>query len=331
VNELLLERLRALPGVRSASASVSTPIGGRAWSGLVKVDGSSSLDQSGKRVWINAASDAFFTTLGTPLRAGRDFDSRDDQQSPMVAVINETMANELFPESQPLGRQFRLEGHSGPAVTYEVIGVVTDTKYQSIDEKTNAIVYLPLSQELEASAVFNLRYQIRTDGAPTALIHTVVDIISAFHPRISVRFSTLSDRVAASLSRPRLLAVLSGFFGAISLLLAMIGLYGTLAYQVGCRRKEIGVRLALGSGQTRVLNMVLGEVGRLLVFGIALGVVVTFASTRMLAAFLFGVKAMDLITLVLSAGALAMVGVTAGAFPAFRAARLDPMVALRQE
>jgi ABC-type antimicrobial peptide transport system permease subunit len=141
----------------------------------------------------------------------------------------------------------------------------------------------------------------------------------------------LANEVAASITRPRLLAVLSGFFGAVALLLAMIGLYGTLAYRVTCRRGEIGVRLALGAARGRVLGMVLGEVGRLTLVGIALGVGVALASTRLLATFLFGITASDPRTLVLSVVVLAGVALAAGALPAWHAARLDPMEALREE
>jgi predicted permease len=331
VNQGLLERMRALPGVRSASASVTTPIGGRAWSSHVEVDGYSPSDRRETHVWINSTSDDFFATLGTPLRAGRDFDTRDVQGSSLVAVINETMAYKFFSGSQPLGRRFRLEPHDGIAKTYEVIGVVADTKYLSIDERMSAIVYFPLSQELETSAAFNLRYQLRTDGSPTVLAPAVVNMIADEHPRISIRFTTLEDRIAASLTRPRILAVLSGFFGAVALLLAMIGLFGTISYRVTNRRNEIGVRLALGAAWIRVLSMVLGEFGRLVLAGIVLGVVGALASTRLLSAFLFGVTATDLKTLVLSAVVLASVAVAAGALPAWRAARLDPMEVLREE
>jgi predicted permease len=325
----ILEQLRALPGVRSASASVITPIGGSSWNNYVEVDGYTPLVQEDALAWFNSTSDAYFETLETRLKAGRDFDSRDAQGSALVAVINETMARRFFAEPQPLGRHFSVKPPGGDPETYEVIGVVADTKYQSIDEETSPIAYFPLSQEREPWGT--LRYQLRTDGAPTALIPAVANLIVEVHPRISVRFSTLEDEVAASLTRPRILALLSGFFGAVALLLAMIGLYGTLSYRVTSRRNEIGLRLALGAARGRVLGMVLAEVGRLVLVGIAIGVVVALASTRLLSAFLFGMTATDPRTLVLSAAVLGVVAVAAGALPAWRAARLDPMEALREE
>ena len=159
----------------------------------------------------------------------------------------------------------------------------------------------------------------------------VTNAVGDLNPTISVRYSTLEDNVAVSLARPRVLAVLAGFFGAVALLLAMIGLYGTLSYRVTSRRNEIGVRLALGAARNRVVSMVLSEVGRLTIIGIAIGAGVALASTRVLETFLFGVTATDPVTLVLSALALATVAFAAGAVPAWRASRLDPMVALREE
>ncbi|MFC1639537.1 ADOP family duplicated permease [Gemmatimonadota bacterium] len=328
-NQELLERMRSLSGVRSASASRMTPIGRSSWNNYVDVDGFAPPDRDETLTWLNSVSDAYFATLGTPFTAGRDFDSRDAAGAPRVAVVNETMARKFFGEPQPLGRHFRLEPFGGVVETYEVIGVVVDTKYRSVDEETRPIAYLALNQSTEDWGV--LRVQLRADGAPTALISAATNAIAEVHPRLSVRFSTLADDVAANLARPRLLAVLAGFFGSVALLLAMIGLYGTLSYRVTSRRNEIGVRLALGSARTRVLGMVLGEVGRLVLIGILIGVVITFASMRLLATFLFGVSATDPTTVGLSAAVLAVVAITAGALPAWQAARLDPMVALREE
>jgi len=327
VGRELLERMRALPGVSSASAARLTPISNRAWNNYMFVDGYTPPEDRDALVWFNSTSDDYFHTLRTPLRAGRDFDARDVQGSAKVAVISETTAGRFFGEPQPLGRTFRTE-LGGEGETYEVVGVVADTKYEEVDEETLAIAYLPLSQSGVGTA---LQFQLRTEGDPRALAPMVTNVIEEMHPMISVRFTTLSDQVAASLTRPRILAVLSGFFGAVALLLAMIGLYGTLSYRVTSRRNEIGVRLALGAARTRVLRMVLGEVGRLVILGVALGSVVALGSTRLLATFLFEVTASDPVTLALSAIVLAVVALAAGALPAWRAARLDPMEALREE
>ncbi len=329
VNDELLRRMRALPGIRSASAAQITPFSGSSMNNHVEVDGYTPAMREETLVWFNFTSDGFFATLETPFLAGRDFDSRDARGTALVAVINETMANRFFADSRPLGRHFRMKAGSSETETYEVIGVVADTKHGTIDEAARPIAYFPLSQRPFTQA--NLRFQLRTDGAPTSLIPPVTDLIAEVHSRISVRFFALEDQVAASLARPRILAVLSGFFGAVALLLAMIGLYGTLAYQVTSRRNELGVRRALGAARSRLLGIVFGEVGRLISAGLALGVVLTLASTRFLASLLFGVTATDPKTFVMSAVVLAGVAAAAGALPAWRATRLDPMEVLRGE
>lgn len=329
VDRDLLERMRTMPGVLSASASRITPIGGSSWNNRVEVDGFEPVDQEDAMVWFNSTSDGYFSTLEIPFRAGRDFSSLDGPGSTEVAIISETMARRFFPGIDPLGQIFRVRPSGNVARAYQVIGVVADTKYESIGEEMLATAYLPLSQEGEPWGV--MRFQIRTEATPASHIPQVRDLIADVHPRISIRFSTLAEEVSASLTRPRILAVLSGFFGAVALLLAMIGLYGTLSYRVTNRRKEIGLRMALGAARGRVLGAMLGEVGRLLAIGMALGVMFSIVCTRLLTAFLFGVTATDPVTLVLSAAVLSFVSLAAGAMPAFNAARLDPMVTLREE
>jgi predicted permease len=329
VDRELLERLRALPGVASASSAKINPISGSAWNNYVDVDGFEPADRRETLVWFNSTSDDFFSTLQTSLLAGRDFDSRDALGSVQVAIVNETMARRFFGNPRPLGRHFRVSPPGEDVQVYELIGVVADTKYNDVDEETRPIAYFPLAQDQEDWG--HLEYQIRTAGEPTGLISAVSALIADVHPRISIRFSTLEDAVAASLTRPRILAVLAGFFGGVALLLAMIGLYGTLSYRVASRRNEIGVRLALGAAQARVLGMVLGEVGRLTLLGIVLGVGCAIAGTRLLTSFLFGVEATDPTTLAFSAAVLAGVALAAGALPAWHAARLDPMETLREE
>ncbi len=329
VDRQLLERMRGLPGVLAASSSRLTPIGGSSWNNYLQVDGFEPLDPDDQLVWFNTVTDGFFTTLETPLLAGRDFDSRDVVGSGLVAIVNETLALRFFGERHPLGRTFRMTDPGEEPETYEVIGVVSDSKYDSLDEVSLAIAYFPKSQQDDTWRAVS--YQLRTAGPPTGLVSAVAEVVTEAHPRISIRFSTLADDVAESLTRPRILAVLSGFFGAVALVLAMIGLYGTLAYRVTNRRGEIGVRMALGAARVRVVRMILGEVGWLACIGIGIGVAVALASSRILTSFLFGVSETDVTTLVLSVVVLATVTIVAGAIPAWQAARLDPMEALRNE
>jgi len=326
----ILEGLRAIPGVQSASAALLTPISNTMWNNYTEVDGYEPAEKRETLTWLNRTSDSYFETMSTSLRAGRDFDSRDRPGSVEVAVINQTMATKFFAEPNPIGRQFRIVPSGRDPETYEVIGVVADTKYGSIDEETRPIAYLALAQE-EADGWGTLVYQVRSDNSPTSLIPAITDLIGIANPNISIKYTTLAEDVAASLTRPRILAVLSGFFGIVALLLATIGLYGTLAYRVNNRRNEIGLRLALGAARKRVVGMVMGEVGGLVLAGLALGVAGAIASAKLLRTFLFGVEATDPATIVLSSLVLAIVAFAAGALPAWNAARLDPMATLRDE
>ena len=264
--------------------------------------------------------------------AGRSFDARDRVGTQRVALINESTARKFFAGQNPVGKHFRLPSprqseNAAPAI--EIIGVVEDAKYATLKEAPRAVAYLAMSQSEELRPFMS--FAVRSTGNTRALTSAITAMAVQSSPRILLSFKTLDDQVAASLTRERLLATLSAFFGILALLLAMIGLYGTMSYGVSRRRNEIGIRLALGAERARVLRMVLGEVARLLVIGIAIGVAGAMAGSRYVASFLFGVQPNDVSTLVLSAALLAIVALMAGAIPAWRAARLDPMLALRED
>jgi ABC-type antimicrobial peptide transport system permease subunit len=174
-------------------------------------------------------------------------------------------------------------------------------------------------------------YEIRTAGSPAALIPIITSAASAVSPAVTLNFTTLRDQVSSSLSRPRLLATLSGFFGGLALLLATIGLYGTMSYDVTRRRNEIGIRVALGAARHRVLAMVVADAGRLLVLGVAAGLLLAFATTRYMSSFVFGLTPTDPLTLTLAALVLSAAALGAAFIPAWRATRVDPMIALREE
>ncbi|MGA3187971.1 MAG: ABC transporter permease [Bryobacteraceae bacterium] len=326
----MLDRLRAIPGVRSVSASDLTPISGSAWNEDLLIEGYTSKGSEDTLVYFNQVSDQFFATLGTDLIAGRDFNAHDTPESLKVAVVNQTMANKFFAGQNPIGKRYRTDEGNKLGDWTEIVGVVKDAKYLSLREKLIPTAYVPASQEPKPgdSTTFEVRVAA---GAPTALIAGVKSAIADVNRDVSLQFSTLSTQVDESLARERLLATLSGFFGGLALLLAMIGLYGVMSYNVARRRNEIGIRMALGAEQSRVLRMVLREVAILIGIGVGIGLAAAIGTTRFVESFLYGMKPNDPWTLFLSAGVLALVAALAGFLPARRASRLDPMTALRDE
>jgi ABC-type antimicrobial peptide transport system permease subunit len=212
----------------------------------------------------------------------------------------------------------------------EIVGVMKDAKYGTLREEILPTAFVAAGQDPKPRESFTFELAVAS-GAPTALAQGVKATIAGVNPDVSLRFATLAVQVEQSLARERLLATLSGFFGGLALVLAMIGLYGVMSYNVARRRNEIGIRMALGAEQSRVLRMVLREVAILIGVGLVLGLGVAIGTTRFVESFLYGMKANDPWTLALAAGVLALVASLAGFLPARRASRLDPMTALRDE
>ena len=326
--QAILARLRATPGVRSASASHLTPVSGHAWNGRILVEGYTPQSMPDALVFYNAVSDDFLKTMGTRLVAGRDFQRIDRLGAPRVALINQTMAHKFFGTASPIGRVFTEDGPGGAGPAHTIIGIVEDTKYSTLREDPLPIAYLPIAQEGWTGREVN--YAIRTDADPAALEAAVSREVGAIHPAITIVFTPFDRQVASSLSRERLLAMLAGFFGALALTLSMIGLYGTMSYAVARRRVEIGVRLALGAAPGSIVQMVVREAGWLIVIGLVLGVGVAVAGTRSLEAFLFGVTPTDPRTIAVCGAFLVLAALAAAALPAWRASRSDPLTALRE-
>ncbi len=329
VHRQILDRLRGLPGVHSAGASFTTPLSNMSWNDLVAVAGYNPPTSRDSTAMFNAVSDGWFAALGTDLLAGRDFEPHDGTGGAKVAIINETMAKRFFGQAAPLGRQLQIRSADSLEPVMEVVGVVRDAKYQSLREETHPTAYVPIDQGQWYG--WSIAYQLRSEGPPSGLIPAVTAVASEVSPSISIEFNTFEEQVAASLRRPRLLATLSGFFAALALSLAVIGLYGTVAYGVTRRRAEIGIRLALGAARSRVLGMVVGEAGRLVLLGIVAGLATAVGTTRLLGSFLYGLTANDLRTLVVSTVVLGAVALAASLIPAWRAASLDPTESLREE
>ncbi|HEX8209122.1 MAG TPA: ABC transporter permease [Longimicrobium sp.] len=326
MQQQVLERLRALPGVRGAGAADLTPIGGSMWNTDIKVDGYQPAKPDDTMVWLNAVGDGYFAAMGTRLLAGRDFAPGDREGSAPVAVINQAMARRIFGAAQPVGRRIRYSAGPMEPIEVEVVGVVEDAVYRSLRDGGEATMYLPAGQQEKAPLNFVVR-----GGDPRSLVRPVGALLRDAAPGAVFELRTLSDQVAASLLRERLLATLAAFFGGLALLLAVLGLYGTVAYSVARRSSEIGIRMALGAPGRRVVRMVLGDMVRMVAPGVVLGVVLSLAMSRFVSSFLYGLEATDPAVMGVAALVLALAALAAGAVPATRAARVDPMVAVRAE
>ena len=325
----VLEHVRALPGVRSASDSDETPLGGAVDASYLQIEGYTSPGTERELVFLNEVSDRYFETLDTHLVAGRDFNPHDAAGSPRVAIVNETFVKKYFHGQNPIGRRYRAEQGNKLGDPVEIIGLVRDAKYLDLREDFHPTVYVASSQNAKPGKV--VTFELGAAGSPTALIEELKRAVAAIDPDASLQFRTLAGQVDESLARERLLAVLAGFFGGLALLLAMLGLYGVLSYNVVRQRNEIGIRMALGAQQSQVLRTVLGEVMMLIGMGLLAGLVATISATHLVAGLLYGVKANDPRTLSLAAGILALTAAAAGFLPARKASRIDPMQALREE
>ncbi|HLK69959.1 MAG TPA: ABC transporter permease [Bryobacteraceae bacterium] len=324
----MLDRLRTLPGVQAASVSNMTPISGSFWNNNLEIEGYTAKSRDDTLVYFNEVSDRYFETMGMKLLAGRDFNEHDTPESPKVAIVNQTMAKRYFPGQDPVGKRFRSEAGASMGPWHQIVGVVRDSKYGSLREEILPTAFVASNQD--ATPMW-YQFEVRSAVAPAALIPVAKSAIAEVNRDVSLQFRMLALQVEESLARERLLATLSGFFGALALALAMLGLYGVMSYNVARRRNEIGIRMALGAAQSRLLRMVLSEVALLIGIGLAVGLAATIGTTRFVESFLYGTKVNDPWTISLAAGLLAAVAAVAGFLPARSASRLDPMNALRDE
>jgi len=302
------------------------------WTDPPYIDGSPSRGEC----YLNGVSPSFFETMGIRLSIGRLFTDRDDETAPAVAVVNESMAQRYFGDVSPLGKRFGWT--PGTARQIEIVGVVKDAKWRDLRENSVPFIYFPYFQWQASPGNDPKNYpgsdaylELRTSVEPTGLARALrqeVTAIGGFQAGEMVTQAALIDK---SVATERLLAKLTGCFGAVALLLACIGLYGLMSYTVVRRTNEIGVRIALGAGRLDIMGMVLREILLLVVAGIAIGVPAALASARFIGSFLFGLKPTDAVTLASAATLLLAVGGLAGYLPARRASRTDPMVALRYE
>jgi len=325
----MVERARALPGVQSAAHAAIVPISGSAWGNDVWTD-----EAAARRhvsVAFNSVSSGYFATLGTPFVAGRDFDNAvDTPQSPLVAIVNETLAQALFGGGNPVGRRFTVESTPGTAErTFEIVGCVKDAKYMELREDAGPGAFLADSQEARGGAYAQI--VARTSLPAATIAGEMTGMLADVDPRIGVTYTVMDAQIADTLLRERLTARLSGFFGALAALLTIVGLYGVIAYTVARRTNEIGIRMALGASRRAVVSLVLREAGTLVTAGLLAGLVLAILTARLAGALLYRVEPHDPATLALAAVSLAAIGLLASYMPARSASRIEPVDALRIE
>jgi len=326
------ERTSAIPGVQAASFSVFAFNQG-GWSEQAWADGDSAAPPAERNAWYDAVGPGYFATMGSPILDGRPIGAQDTATSPRVAVINETMARRFFRGGSPVGKRFGM-GDAAHSKDIEVIGVVRDSKYFQLDEGLRAVAYFPYTQYIPEWGVglYLSNFQVRFAGNPASIAQSVRDAIAEVNSNAPIRsVQTLAERVDDSVASQRLVAELSGFFGILAVFLACIGIYGLMSFAVIRRTHEIGIRMALGAGRPEVLRMVLREVVMLVGIGLAAGLPVAIAGERWIESLLFGTNPLDPATLAGATLVLLGAAALAGYLPARRAAKLDPIVALRHE
>jgi predicted permease len=316
----LLDRTRALPGVQSAAIADAPLLGGMYVDGL-SVKGSADNVEASLRI----VSPQFFETMGIHLQAGRDFSASDDAESPRVAVVNETIARRYFAVGNAVGQRIDVGGDPNT----EIIGVIADTKYSDLRAAVPYTVYLAMPQArfLGTERTLHVRTSVERDAA----ISAVRNQIRALDATMPARIRPFADIVDATLERERLIATLAGVFAALALVLTAAGLFGAIAYSVERRTREIGIRVSVGAQPLGVVWMVLRDCLFAAVAGIALGAPITLWLSGAVKSQLFGVSPHDPATIAIAAGGLLAVAMLAGYLPARRAARVDPVIALRHE
>lgn len=320
----LLEDVRSVRGVLSAATTTNIPLVGGSWEHGIHIG---SLEGTSKFTWV---SPGYFGTMKIPLVMGRDLNRADTDGSQRVAVVNETFVRRFLGNTNPIGKTLRTEQEPNyPSTVYQIVGVIPDTKYNNLRDVTPPMTFAPASQFPVAGPWTVMLIYSKAD--PAAVVSIVKRSMARKHPGVVTVAGNFQTWIRDGMVRERVVAMLSGFFGLVAALLAMVGLYGVVSYLVVNRRSEIGIRMALGARREQVVGMVMKDAWSLLVIGIVSGIVLSLIAGRGAALLLFGLKPYDPLTLVAASLLLAAIAASASFVPARRASKVDPMIALRYE
>jgi putative ABC transport system permease protein len=319
------ERVKRLPSVVAAAEVGIVPVSGSMWNNNVVIDGK----VQSTFPYFNRVSPGYFSATQTPIVSGRDFADSDSIGAPIVAIVNESFVRKYLGSSNAIGRTFQIEEAVGsPRPHHQIVGVVKDTKYFDMRDDAGPIAYLAAAQESNPGPSMQLMVRVR--GSMAAAREDVRQAVVQFNPGIGLQMDAFDSQIRERLVPERLMATLSAFFGGLATLIAMVGLYGVMSYMVTRRRGEIGIRMALGADRVTVVRMVMRESAVLVALGAVLGLGLSVLAARWVSTLLFGLTPGDPLTLGLSALALGVVAACASYLPARRAARVSPMVALRE-
>jgi predicted permease len=325
----LLRRVRGIAGVDAAATAAIVPLSGDGIGHDILEGASGEAPDDVPVAAFNYVSPGYFETLQTPFLVGHDFDEHDRLGAPNVAIVNQAFVEKFAQGKNPLEFKFRVRRLMKTSTPYQIIGVVKDTKYTDLRENPEVIVYSPQAQNQEAGS--DALILLRSNAPLAGILSAVKATANEADPDSDITFYNLHRMIDDGLLRDRLLARLSGFFGALAGLLAVIGLYGVISYMAARRRNEIGIRMSLGADRGSIVALVLRECVLLLTIGLACGLAISLAASRAATSMLFGLKPYDPATLAMATLILAGIALVASYIPALRASRLDPLEALRHE
>jgi len=326
----LLPSLAVLPGVQATAAVMGLPTGNYGSNGSCAV----SAQAFSRGEWLPESnwalsSPGYFAAMHIPLVRGRDFTPQDQYDAPGIVIMSESAARQGFQGEDPMGRQLLCGLDQVSMKPMTIVGVAGDVRQDSPGSPPKPTVYMPMEQHPYHSN--ELQVIVRTASAPSAITAAVRKAAYDLNPEMAVRFTTLEEMISDSVAAPRFRTFLAGTFALVALLLAMAGIYGVMSYVVTQRTSELGLRMALGAGRGDVIRLVLSRAALLAAAGLAIGAGLSLAVSRWIGAMLFGLRATDVSTYAMVLGSVAGIAILAAAGPAWRAARIDPMVALRQE